>query len=300
MLKISIILIMCIIFTSINTNASDNENYTHLHVVDINSPISLQDIKERYVAYDNTDGLITNKIIFETEYDISSIQIGTYDLYVSVTNSLGYTTSFLDQILVRDFSKPTINFIEETITIDLSTDDIKSKILSNTIIYDEYDNDFKIIILEQEKLMYEGQYNISYYVEDASSNISNILSITVNIIETIKKNIIPLTININSNNLSKEDIINLFRTKNPIEQEYKNIEIESNYFNNPKNNNIYETSIIVYFKDDHIEKYFFKIHYEETNNNSTNFKYYMFLGVISSLLLISIIIYKKRSNLNCI
>ena len=41
MLKISIILIMYIIFTSINTNASDNENYTHLHVVDINSPFTV-------------------------------------------------------------------------------------------------------------------------------------------------------------------------------------------------------------------------------------------------------------------
>lgn len=102
-----------------NTNTSIAGNMTHF--VDYDHPISIEEIQSRYHATDNVDGDITNRLKFETNYDPSHLDIGTYYILIHVTDSAGHITYAADKIRVKDFTPPSIQLTKQEQTIEVHT-----------------------------------------------------------------------------------------------------------------------------------------------------------------------------------
>lgn len=83
---------------------NDQEDRCHFHYVDIDHPLTLQQIQEKYTAYDTKDGMITDRIQFITDYDENHLTLGTYPLTVIVQNSQQQSTTQTDYIVVRILS----------------------------------------------------------------------------------------------------------------------------------------------------------------------------------------------------
>ena len=88
---------------------NDQEDRCHFHFVDIDHPLTLKQIQEKYTAYDTKDGMITDRIQFITDYDENHLTLGTYPLTVIVQNSQQQSTTQTDYIVVRDFIPPVLS-----------------------------------------------------------------------------------------------------------------------------------------------------------------------------------------------
>ncbi|MDE6047546.1 MAG: hypothetical protein K2F56_02845, partial [Anaeroplasmataceae bacterium] len=107
---------------------AEEEDYTHIHIVDYDHPISFDEIKARYTSYDAVDGNLTDRLVFqseyETDYEKNSLSVKSYLLYISVTNSRNKTIKWEDEISVRDFTAPVLSYTEREISIDFSKENI--------------------------------------------------------------------------------------------------------------------------------------------------------------------------------
>lgn len=102
-----------------NTNTSISGNMTHF--VDYDHPLSIEEIQSRYHATDNVDGEITNQLVFETNYNPSHIDIGSFYIILHVKDSAGHTTYTADKIIVKDFTPSSIQLLHKEYTIEVHT-----------------------------------------------------------------------------------------------------------------------------------------------------------------------------------
>ena len=294
-IKLFLIIIIFFIFFSINIKAEEFKGWIHL--VDIAKPLKLTDIINRYSAYDKLDGNITGNIKFETTYDHKTCQIGEYELYVSITNSNNVTTTQIDKIIVRDFVCPTIDIDTSIITIDTETL-LGPELLSNHLTYnDNLDTNIikENIIIEglSKNYLSEGTYSYIIYVLDSSTNKSNELEVTFEVIDNIINTILPLTIDL-SEKYSDQQIIEIISQHTTIPKKYKDIKVESSYFYENIKPGIYPVKITIIHENDIKEIITFKINYIQSEKSSSNENLLLISGIIL-ILIVSILIYKKRS-----
>lgn len=107
--------------TQIEVNADitypDFDNVDVNIPVDINHPVSVEEIISNIHATDETDGDISNNIqLVSTTYDPESIALGTYDLVLRVSDAAGNSTQATFKIVVYDITDPTITAVNKTVS----------------------------------------------------------------------------------------------------------------------------------------------------------------------------------------
>ena len=98
-------------------------------IIDVNNPISYEDLKAQITATDPTDGDLTNKIVFSNNTYIleeNKIAVGKYSFDASVTDSYGNTSTKTFNVVVVDIDAPTLNTteIKTRYNVILSDEDI--------------------------------------------------------------------------------------------------------------------------------------------------------------------------------
>lgn len=169
-----------------NMNASIAGNMTHF--VDIDHPLSLETIKSRYTASDNVDGVITNRLHFETNYDPGKAVVGKYYILVSVKDSANHEAVIVDLIWVKDFTGPVLTLSTKEVFKEVKTpftsEDAKKLFTakdnctdSGKIRYefeDNYNSQYNTL----------GHYTIKAKAYDAENNCSNEEVLTIHIEDT--------------------------------------------------------------------------------------------------------------------
>ncbi|BCE01074.1 BspA family leucine-rich repeat surface protein [Marinicellulosiphila megalodicopiae] len=112
--------------------------------------------------------------------------IGTYILTYTATDSQGNQSSLTRTVNVLDTTAPSIELIGQSST-DLLVGNIYSE--QGVDAADNYDNELQLVVSGQVDNTLLGAYDITYQVMDQSGNASNILTRTVNVIDTISPSI---------------------------------------------------------------------------------------------------------------
>lgn len=288
-IKLVFIILLFTLFT-VNVNAATDGCWVHL--VDIANPLTLDEIKSRYTVYDQVDGDITNKLIFETSYDENNLKLGEYKITVSVTNSRKKTNSQTDLILVRDFVKPTLKTLTNQITIDIGQTSFLEGLSNYLILEDNLEtldyNSLKINNFDLDNVS-PGFYQISVYCVDSSTNKSNTIDLDVTIIDSTNKTNYTLT---TSKKLTIDEVINILKENNIIPKEYKTIQLESSFFNDDANYGKHKAYLKIETLENEIISYTFNINYLTKNTQLNPFP---ILTILGAILLIQIIIYIKRN-----
>ena len=303
MKKISffILAVLQLFFFAITGNAKKEEEYVHHHIVDFDHPLSFEEICARYHSFDFIDGEITETLQFKSDYekDVANqnLKVQEYPLEIYVKNSRGYHIERQDIISVRDFTAPELSISENNIIIDSSREDIKERILTSVRISDNWDKEFSSFYWEglEDLKNGEGTYLIGLRVADQSENISSSVYLSVTIIESIKKRIATAPIYIDKKPLTSDEIVNEFLKSNTIEFDYKTIEIQSTYFEQPTKNGIYKAEIKFFNEEDLICIYQVKIMNELQFSQQKNTRTaYIILGVLVLFISIGVFVYRKR------
>ncbi len=172
---------------AINTSTTIAGNMTHF--VDYDNPLSFEDIKKRYQATDNVDGDITNRLSFQTNYDPSHLNIGTYYVLIQVSDEAKNITYAADLIHVKDFAAPKITLSKKEHIVEVHTaftsEDAK-KLFSASDNHtpaasiqwtynDQYQNKYNTL----------GTYTITATAQDLDNNTSS-ETLTIHVVDTTK------------------------------------------------------------------------------------------------------------------
>lgn len=294
-IKLSFLLICIILITLYNITISAKSG-CWIHLVNISDPIPLEQIKARYTANDKNDGNLTKEIKFQTKYNHLNCEIKEYELLVSVTNTKNITTKQKDKIVVRDFISPTIYANSSTIIVSLDETNIKKIIKDNIIFTDNLDTELfehNLLIENLPQKLEEGLYTIEIYCFDSSTNKSNTIELNLDIVDNSKSIILDQIINV-TKRYSKNSLIDIFKQYYDLSN-YKDISIESSYFNTKCKEGIYYVKLTIIKNDNSKEIITFKLNYQENNLFTTSNWIIYALGVCIMTIIIFIIIYKKRN-----
>ena len=136
---------------------------------DINVSIGNEYIEEGYVALDDCDGDITDKVI--TEGNVDTTIPGSYKIEYKVQDSYGNTCSVIRNISVADYEPPTITLKgskKEYIKVGTEYTEKGFEAFDNV----EGDVSGKVVVIGQVDTTKVGMYKISYEVKDESGNSS--------------------------------------------------------------------------------------------------------------------------------
>ena len=160
------------------------------YYVDVEHPVTSDEIKSAIKAIDNYDGDITDQIeSYINEYDDNMDFVGDYKLGYQVSDSSGNTSKFLINVHVKDLIKPKVKG-ELTYNVEPTDNFSIDQALDNIVITDNYDGAIStenIVLISDgftgnsNKL---GSYYASYYVEDSSHNRAQ-FTIVVNVRDKI-------------------------------------------------------------------------------------------------------------------
>ncbi len=287
-------------FFTLPAYAKNEDDFTHLHIVDIDHPIPFEDIKACYRAYDAEDGFITEQLSFESSYETdylaNCLEVKTYELIVTVTNSRNHSTKQYDEISVRDFTSPTIASQEQEFSIDISKDSIED-ILKQSLIYEDNYDEAKHFIFEglEEAKLGTGTYSIRTYAVDDSGNTSNVIILVLHIFETIKRRISTTPIYVKETPLTKDELITEFLKNEVVDTSYQAVQVKSNYLDTPNKIGTYQAEFSFLYADGIQYIYQCKIINEpKEEKKKENTLLYISLGTMTCIALIGIIIYRKR------
>lgn len=301
MKKCSLFILIFFCFICLSYSAYAKKEAAHFHIINYDSPLSFEQIKARYSCYDKKEGNLTEKLKFESEYiyDLKNqaLKVKDYPLQVSISNSLGQTTSRIDYISVRDFTAPILKVKQKELKIDISTQEIIPTLLDCFEITDNYDTNFNYDWIGLEDLEQgTGTYSIQLIVYDSSKNSTVSEAITVRVVESTFYHIITESIMIEQTAKSKEEILEEVLKYADIDSNYQEITISSTYFDTPLKQGTYQVSVTLSYADGIKHIYQCKIINKITKGN----KNYNTIIIISSLCtilfvgLIGIFFYRKR------
>lgn len=162
-----------------NTDTSIAGSKTH--IVNIASPLSLEEIKQRYTAFDNVDKDITSQIQFLTNYNPQNIKLGTFYILATVVDSSGNKTSVADIILVKDFEPPVVSLATPTKSIEVNeifTGEDAKKLFSVT---DNWSKNISLNFIDNYNDCFDtvGIYTITAYAIDEEGNVSKHKTLTI-------------------------------------------------------------------------------------------------------------------------
>lgn len=211
--------------TNQNTDNTIAGGMTHL--VNVDSPSTLDEIKARYTAYDEVDGDITSKLEFVSDYSLENLSPRPYYILASVTDEAGHTAYAADTILVKDVSAPVTTLAQPEINIEVGTEYTLDDAKELFTFSDNFSTgeDLHTYILD----CYKDSYNTvgTYYVDgrcmDEAGNYSEYVRLTINIVDTQAPDVFLTT---NSNRLVADHEL----TVDEIKQSFR---VEDNYYTIP-------------------------------------------------------------------
>jgi len=157
----------------------------------LSTPLTLLEIKNNLIAFDNIDGNMFNKIeILEDTYSLNKNNIGTFYIIFTITDSSNNLSDpFIVEIesyddiapLIKGETSYIVTTIEKldsiSIKLSLSANDNIDGDISNKIILNEntYSNNENIV----------GTYFLTFYVSDNSGNISPLFKVKIRVNENL-------------------------------------------------------------------------------------------------------------------
>lgn len=160
------------------------------HIVNVDHPISIEEIKSRYQAVDNVDKDITSKITFDTNYYKNHFDIGTYYVYVTITDENNNTATAMDTIQVIDFVPPQLNLSKEVHEIEVHTPFTTKEAKAFFSATDNFSTGWNLGIyftdLYQDQYNTVGTYTISAYARDHGLNRSETKELEIRVVDTTK------------------------------------------------------------------------------------------------------------------
>lgn len=299
MKRLSIILLPIIVLM-LSFTAKAEDKYVNTHIINYDNPLTFEQIKSRYSSFDLIDGNITDKLSFTSEYEMAlknnDLKIMDYEITIYVKNSKGYEAQQVDIISVRDFISPTIEAKNKELIIDVSINDLKTELINNINITDNYDTEFtNYDFIGIDDLSYDQKTPIACCVYDSSLNKSNEITFLITLIQTTEKQLIYAPIYTDTTQTDSE-LLAEFLKKNQIDLAYTSAIVKSTYLDTPEKNGIYQADFIFTYSDGITKIYECKLinelkEIEKENQTPT----IILLAVFLSLSLIGIIIYKKRN-----
>lgn len=269
-----------------------NDN-PYLHLIDATHPISINNLKNRYQIEDELDNTL---IPFDIDTDYNPKAIGVYQVTITFKNALHQKIVLKDLLWVRDFGSPVVTSKTNEIVIDLCKEWNAETFYSYFQIEDNIDKQLENIqIIGLEQLIQEGDFLIGCMAIDSSMNQSNTAYILVHAYQSIHKIILPLTLDLDTNDLTEQELLSLFLSKQEIKKGYQSLLIKTNYYHNK--DGIYPTIIETSFENGNKEFYIFKIKLKASLKNKEKSVYiYLSCGIIGFLILACVILWFKRSN----
>lgn len=294
----SLLFIALLLLFFIPTKA--DEHKCNLHIVDYANPMTLEEIKERYTAYDYIGQLLTSKLQFETTYDETTCSIGSYELIVSVEDTEGRRIVQIDQILVRDFVAPVAALQIPSITVEEGKVLTLEYLLEYVHFQDNLDgpitNPAQIVIENlPDAPLEEGAYILNMYCLDSSTNPSNMVTLNVQVIDPNPSLLLPITLEVQSSALSKESVIEQWLENYSLPNDYTSIELSSSYFTSTPADGIYTIEAMTTFEDGSTMTYYFKLNVSIPQEEKKELWIWITGAIILVVIGVSIIIYKKRS-----
>ncbi len=168
---------------SLNTTASIGGNMTHF--VNIDNIISIEEIESRYTAYDEVEGDVTNRLVFDTNYEPYDYYLGQFYITISVSDSVGNVNTIVDIIQVIDVTAPVIDVVsnkEITVNTPFTSEDAyklfncKDNSFYCKVTYDDHYNS---------KYNAVGQYYITATAVDGSNNMTS-ATLNISVVDKIK------------------------------------------------------------------------------------------------------------------
>lgn len=158
------------------------------HIVDVLQPLSLETIKARYTATDKVDGDITDRLVFETNYDPATTTVGSYYLLITVADHAGNTTSTADFIIVKDFEGPVVHLSQDVKVVEVGTVFTSEDAQKLFTYSDNYTKPEKIKVHFDDNYnsAYNtlGQYRIWSNAIDEDGNVSQSKTLTIHVVDT--------------------------------------------------------------------------------------------------------------------
>ena len=194
------------------------------HLINVENPLTLDELKARYTATDKVDGDISEKLQFTTDYDPENIAPRNYYILASVTDNAGHTAYAADIILVKDVTNPTTTLTQSQVIIEVGTvytlEDVKQLFTFS----DNFSKGEKLhtYILDFYKDAYNkvGEYTVQGRCQDEAGNYSDYVTLKIKIVDTQAPDIF---LNNNSNKL--------IATHQLTDDEIKNhFRVEDNYY----------------------------------------------------------------------
>lgn len=274
------------------------ENNTRIHVVDVEHPLSIEQIKKKYTAFDIHDGNITDSLEFEIfDYDPKECTEGLYPVRISITNQKKKTETRTDYILVRDFVPPTLHLSQNNLTVYMEEQISRELILDFIEFSDNRDSSYQDLIIDgfPQAPIEAGIYDLSVSVTDSSDNLSNQEHFLLQIEDSHPVTVLSLTLHLNGRGRTQNDIIQMFLKENIISSPYQQITAESDYFSTEQTNGTFPVLLSVVMEDGTRQTYSFKIELKEKKSLWTFLWIGIGGGVFLIVMTIGIVIYRKRS-----
>ena len=184
---------------------------TNNFVVNINDRLSKEEILSHITATDETDGNVP--VYFkECDYDPQSSGLGEYNAVIGAKDKAGNEATYNIVIHVVDIDKPSYASGQTSYTTNYKTEILLETIKNALKFNDNVDNTFTLNITNDN---YSANKNIvgTYYVKvtatDKSGNVSDEVTVTINVVDDVNPSISgETTIQANSNKkLSESEIL---------------------------------------------------------------------------------------------
>lgn len=153
-------------------------------VINVNNPLSKEEILSHISAYDETDGKVD--VVFDScDYDPSNLSLGQFDAVVSATDKSGNKATVNITINVVDIDKPVINgtnSYEVSYDEPLTLDSIKEALS----ITDNFEKDLVLNLVEDNYTDHErevGEHTVIFNAKDSSDNVSDNYIVTIKVVD---------------------------------------------------------------------------------------------------------------------
>ena len=153
-------------------------------VVNVNNPLSKEEILSHITAYDETDGKVD--VVFDScDYDPSNLTLGQFDAVVSATDKSGNKATVNITINVVDIDKPVINgtnSYEVSYDEPITLDSIKEALN----VTDNFEKNLVLDLVEDNYTGHErevGEHTIIFNAKDSSDNVSDNYTVTIKVVD---------------------------------------------------------------------------------------------------------------------
>ena len=164
---------------------------TNNFIVNINNPLSLDEILSHVSAVDETDGPV--EVYFDScDYDPIDAQLGAYDAVIAAQDKAGNEATYDIVIHVVDIDKPVYQSGQLSYTTNYKTQ-IPLDTIKNALKFtDNVDSEFTLnVTSDTYTASYNkvGQYQVKVTATDKSDNVSNEVVVMINVVDDIKPTI---------------------------------------------------------------------------------------------------------------